>query len=54
MSTARVEISSPSFLYFKAVEGAHLGSALIDKKNGPLNTILKTFVTVERETSTKD
>ena len=27
-STSRAEISSPSSLYFKAVEGAHIGSAL--------------------------
>ena len=26
--TSRAEISSPSSLYFKAVKGAHLGSAL--------------------------
>ena len=28
-STSRAEISSPSSLYFKAVKGAHIGSALI-------------------------
>ena len=27
--TSRAEISSPSSLYFKAVKGAHLGSALL-------------------------
>ena len=27
-STSRAEISSPSFLYFKSVKGAHIGSAL--------------------------
>ena len=27
-STSRAEISSPSSLYFKAVKGAHIGSAL--------------------------
>ena len=27
-STSRAEISSPSFLYLKAVKGAHIGSAL--------------------------
>ena len=27
-STSRAEISSPSCLYFKAVKGAHIGSAL--------------------------
>ena len=29
-STLRAEISSPSSLYFKAVKGAHIGSALND------------------------
>ena len=28
-STSRAEINSPSSLYFKAVKGAHIGSALI-------------------------
>ena len=32
-STSRAEISSPRSLYFKAVKGAHIGSALI-----PLST----------------
>ena len=29
VSLSRAEISSPSSLYFKAVKGAHIGSALI-------------------------
>ena len=28
-STSRAEISSPSSVYFKAVKGAHIGSALV-------------------------
>ena len=33
-STSRAEISSPSSLYFEAVKGAHIGSALVfGKKN---------------------
>ena len=34
--TSRAEISRPSSLYFKAVKGTHLGSALLDMACNPV------------------
>ena len=39
-STSRAEISSPSSLYFKAVKGTHIGSALQDSQLVILSLLL--------------
>ena len=44
-STSRAEISSPSSLYFKAVKGAHIGSALtVFRKQSSLHTIISPYI----------
>ena len=43
--TSRAEISSPSSLYFKAVKGAHIGSALTGATSGLTNSNRKKELT---------
>ena len=58
-STSRAEISSPSSLYFKAVKGAHIGSALtcatsdITNSNRKMNSHKTHFSLLRKKSRTK-